>query len=64
MISLILTREFLDAVAALVRERCPCALEDPEFLPTLVALVEDELTALVRARCWKFIRKAGEPCPN
>lgn len=71
MISLILSRETLEALHACVAQHCPCALEDPEFLPALVVVLEDEVVAVVNAEraaareaCWKLIRKAGVPCRN
>ena len=36
MISLLLSRECMDALHAVVMQNCPCALENREFLPTLV----------------------------
>jgi hypothetical protein len=48
MTSLILSRECLDALHAVVMRHCPCSLEDREFLPTLVAAVEDEIVRLIR----------------
>ncbi len=64
MISLILSRECLDALHAYVFQRCPRALENPEFLPGLVVVVEEEVVAALRAGRWKALRNVGEPCKN
>jgi len=42
--------------------KCPRALEDPEFLPGLIVVVEEEVEKALRSNCWKHIRAISEPC--
>lgn len=41
---------------------CPCALEDPEFLPGLIVVVELEVNKALRENCWRSMRILTEPC--
>lgn len=65
MISLILSRECLDALHAVVMRHSPCAaLEDREFLPSLVAAVEDEIVHLTRPTHTPTTRSQTMTPPN
>jgi hypothetical protein len=57
VISLILSGECLDALQLLVFERCPCALEDREFLPELVARVEEEVVRIIQAERSRLVEQ-------
>lgn len=41
---------------------CPRALEDPEFLPGLMAVVEEEVNRALAESCWRSTRILTEPC--
>ncbi len=69
MDNLTVSQETIEALHAFVAQHCTSALEEPTFLPGLVAVVEAEVRAAVQAErsaarrtCWRFIRKAGVPC--
>jgi hypothetical protein len=40
----------------------PQALEDPEFLPGLIVVIELEVEEALRRACWKQLRLLNEPC--
>ncbi len=58
------TYECAEQLHTWVYANCPCALENPEFLPGLIVVVEEEVERAIREACWKWQRKAGEPCSN
>jgi hypothetical protein len=63
MISLILTAEALDEIRHYVFHHCPCALEDAEFLPGLIAILEEEVVVAIqreRTRLHEQLRKQSQ----
>jgi hypothetical protein len=59
--SLILSPECLDALQRLVFERCPCALEDREFLPEIVVIMEEEVVGIIRAERARLVERLRRP---
>jgi len=62
VISLILSRECIDILHQFIYLRCPCSLEDREFLPELICIVEDEVVRAMqaeRARLLEQLRRPG-----
>jgi hypothetical protein len=56
-------REAAERLRALLAVTLPhVALDSPELLTGLLAVVETEVERAVRDRCWKWLRKAGKPC--
>lgn len=41
---------------------CPSALEDREFLPGLMVIVEEEVNQALATNCWRAVRILTEPC--
>lgn len=54
--------EALERLHVWVLAHCPNALEDPEFLPGLVVILEEEVRKELARACWKRLRLLSEPC--
>lgn len=57
-----LSGEAFERLHTWVLAHCPCALEDPEFLPGLIVVVELEVDKALREHCWRAMRILTEPC--
>lgn len=60
----ILSHERIERLEAWVKAHCPCALDDPGFLPALVVIVDAEIRTEFARVCWKHLRLLSEPCQS
>jgi hypothetical protein len=59
--SLIVSRECLDELQQFIYQRCPCSLEDREFLPELVCIVEEEVVRAIQAEHARLLEQLRRP---
>ena len=57
-----LSGEAFEQLHTWLRVHCVCALENPDFLPGLIVIVEMEVDRAVQAACWKALRNISKPC--
>lgn len=62
VINVILKRETLDSPQFHISEHCSCVLEDSEFLPRLVVIVEDAVVDAIQRERARLFEQLG--CPS
>jgi len=58
----VLGHERKERLEAWMKAHCPCAFNDPGFLPALMAIVEAEVRMELAGACWKRLRLLSAPC--
>ena len=56
-----LTYECVEQLHAWVRANCPCALENDEFIPGLICIVEMEVETALQRRQTTFLKNLQAP---
>jgi len=58
--AIVVSGECVEQLEVWCKAHCPCALEEPQFIPGLIVIVAEETERAVRARCWRLLRTLGE----
>jgi hypothetical protein len=59
-----LSAECLEQAHTWIMARCPCALEDPEFLRGIIEIIEEEVACAIRAERQDLLAKLSQPSPH
>ena len=59
-----LSSECIDQLHAWVMAHCPCALEESDFLPGFIVIIEEEISRALRAERHFLLQKLSEPSPQ
>ncbi len=57
-----LSGEAFERIHVWLLAHVPDALEDPEFLPGVIVILELEVEEVLRKACWMRLRQLREPC--